>query len=346
MKIPAIKVQQNEKDILIFSISANILREICYFNPREIDRQEGIQRIFKEERSRQIAEYIDSEDSILPNDIIINLELENLGLKLEDIYYEQFNKIDIGIMRDKAKLRRDTFQGKVAFVIDGQHRLRAFKHTSKKKFPLIVAAMIDLSLAEIAEIFVKINYYQVPVNKSHVFDLLGISREIFPQYFELHNVVKRLNEEDVSSPFYGKIKMLGIGKGFISQASMITSIEKYKIGKTLEGIGIKPTEKIYYDITWNFFKSVSDVFKDHWVEGSRLAKTIGIRALVRVMRDLIEKFSKEHIEFSVDEISNLLKKIDVKKILSETVGIGGEKGVKVFYEKMKEQMGLENEQKI
>ena len=338
MKIPSIKIQQNEKDILVFSINAKTLYEICYFNPREIDRQEGLQRTLKLQRTKQIAEYIDSDDSVLPNDIIINLELENLNLTMKDVYDEKTNLIDIGIMREKANDRRDNFRGKIAFVIDGQHRLRAFRYARKRNFSLIVAAMVDLSLAEIAEIFVKINYYQVPVNKSLVLDLLGISKNIFPQYYELHNVVKRLNEEDVGSPFYGKIKMLGIGKGFISQASMITSIEQYKIGKTLEKIGIKPAENVYYNIIWNFFRAVEIVFKDYWIEGSRLSKTVGIRALVRLMRDLIEEFSEKHIEFSVKEISHVLEKIDMERILLETEGISGEKGVRIFYEKMKKQL--------
>ncbi len=145
----AFKINQNDYNIIIFSIPANKLIEISFFNPREIDRESGIQRKHVEMKSKNIADDIDNNNCTLPNNIIIN-------------------------------------------------------------FNLIVSAYFNLSLTDIAEIFFQINYHQKPVNKFLVFDLLGISEKIFPQYYLLHNVVKKLNEE-INSPFYNQIKMLGSG---------------------------------------------------------------------------------------------------------------------------------------
>jgi DGQHR domain-containing protein len=340
-KIFALKFEQNERELLMFSIPAKDLVKISYFNPREIDRDTGIQRGFVPKRSKEIAKYIDSEEAVLANNIIINFELEKLGLNLEDVYNDRNKVLDLGKMIEKANSLKNVdekLKGKIGFVIDGQHRLRAFDYTEKKDFPLVVTALINLSLAEIAEIFVKINYYQKPVNKSLALDLLGISQDIFPQYYKLHKIVKILNE-DIESPFYNNIRMLGIGKGFISQASIIGAIEKYKIEKTLKELGVTPNEKVLYDVVWNFFGAVSNVFKGYWGEGKFLSKTIGIRALIGLMNDMLKRFGREKIEFSSKEIEKHLKKIK-PSVLEEAAkeGWGGEKGVKTLYDRLKKQL--------
>lgn len=71
IKVNAVKIKQNERDFYLFKIKASDLLSIAYFNPREFDRETGIQRPFKESRSKEIADYIDSENSVLANNIII-----------------------------------------------------------------------------------------------------------------------------------------------------------------------------------------------------------------------------------------------------------------------------------
>jgi DGQHR domain-containing protein len=199
---------------------------------------------------------------------------------------------------------------------------------------LVVSALIDLSLAEVAELFVKINYYQKAVNKSLVLDLLGISEKIFPQYYKLHKVVERLND-DIASPFYGKIRMLGLGKGFISQASIISSIEKYKIEKTMLDLNIKPAKEELYNLIWNYFKAVEEVFPEHWGDGKYLSKTIGIRALFLLLRDILKSSSQKNVLFSKKNIRSILSRVDERLFDNPDItGLGGEKGVKHLYQRM------------
>lgn len=339
-RIKVLKVDQDDTLLLLFGIPAKLLIDISYFNPRERDRETGIQRGYDPKRSKEIAKYIDSEDAVLANNIIINFELRQLGLKFDDVYDSKDSTLDLDKMLRKAKSREGTtLKGKVAFVIDGQHRLRAFDYARKKDFPLIVTALIDLSLAEIAEIFVKINYYQKPVNKSLALDLLGITKDIFPQYYYFHDLVERLND-DIESPFYNNIRMLGVGKGFISQASIISAIEKYKLDRILKECNIPIDDgKTLYNIFWNYFRAVSKVFNEHWGENRFLSKTIGIRALIRLLGYILKHFWKEQIEFSEKNISKQLRQIDTGLFDSpELKGLGGEKGVRVLYKMLEEKI--------
>ncbi len=328
--INAIKIDQKERPILIFSLPANDLRALAYYNQRELDRKDGIQREFNQQRSKEIADYLEEDDAVLANNIIINLELEKNGLTFEDIYDEAKKELKIGILINKSKKDHK----KTAFVIDGQHRLRAFELSHQNTFPLVVSAMMDLSLAEIAEIFVKINYYQKPVNKSLVFDLLGISKKMFPNYFILHNVVEKLND-DMASPFYGNVKMLGTGKGYVSQASLISAIEKYKIRESLKSINIKPTEDVLYNLIWNYFEAVKSSFPEFWGEKKILSKNIGIRAMFKVMDFILKETSMKKQEFSPHTISEYLNKIDQNIFTNpDSTAFGGEKGVKHLSDKI------------
>lgn len=312
IRVNAVKIEQNEREFYLFKIKAGDLLNIAYFNPREIDRETGIQRPFKEERSKEIAEYIDEEDSVLPNNIIISLKKE-------------FVSFDAGTLEIQPEKN-------VAFVIDGQHRLRAFNHTQKKDFELPVSSFIDLSLAEIAEIFVKINYYQKPVSKSLVYDLLGISPEIFPEYFEAHEITKVLNET-VSSPWFGLIKMLGVGKGIITQATFITALESNKI---LDQVLKEFSKESKITILANYFQAIKELFPDQWGHrGYFISKSVSFNALVRIFPKVFATIVKERKSFKVEDIKQFMANIKNIPFQSEEItSLGGQKGVRTLAQKM------------
>jgi len=308
IRVQAIQVMQNERQFFLFKMKAGDLLEIAYFNPREIDRESGIQRPYKSSRSREIAEYIDEDDSVMPNNIIVSLKKENI----------HYRDGELEILPGKD----------VAFVIDGQHRLRAFKYTEKHQFELPVSGFVDLSLAEIAEIFVKINYNQKSVSKSLVFDLLGISDEIFPEFVEAHKLTKMLNET-IGSPWFDSIKMLGIGKGIITQASFITPLEANKI---LDGVLKDFTLDQKVKILSNYFSAIKQLFPDKWGHrGSIIAKTLGFNAFVRLFPRVFSVIVKETKGFKIDAILKTLKPLQHFDFEAKDVSsLGGIKGVKTL----------------
>lgn len=319
LQLKVLKVMQNEHKIFMFKINASELLDIAIFNSREIDRETGIQRSLNVSRSKEIAEYIDGDDSVLANNIIINLESDNI-IECDD-------SIELKKIKNSV------------FVIDGQHRLRAFNFTNKKDFELPVSAFIDLTWAEIAEIFVKINYYQKPVNKSLVYDLLGISPDIFPDFKEAHTIVQVLNDS-ISSPWFGMIKMLGIGKGIITQATFITALTKYKILKEI----LEPytvSEKTL--ILANYFDAIKNIFPVEWgSKKSIISKSIGFNAFMSLFTDIFKDITSQSNSFEKAVVQQYLMPIKSIDLEEENIkGLGGMSGVKRFAQIINEKLGAQ-----
>lgn len=316
IKVNAIQIHQDDKDFYLFKMKAGDLLSIAFVNPREIDRESGIQRTLKEARAKEIAEYIDSEGALLPNSIIINLQSK----------FIKIGKDSLEIKSEKGS----------TFVIDGQHRLKAFDYSKQNDFELPVSAFVDLSVAEIAEIFVKINYYQKPVNKSLVYDLLGISKKLFPDYVEAHEITKTLNLT-IGSPWFNQIKMLGIGKGIITQATFITSLEENKILKNVLG-KFKIDEKI--KILSNYFEAIKQLFPQQWGHrGSIVSKSVGIHAFVKIFPNVFSNVVKNSGGFRVDAIIKYIAPIQKIQFDSEEISsLGGKKGVSTLAAKLTEQL--------
>jgi DGQHR domain-containing protein len=330
--VPVIRLKQNEYDLLVFAMEAHELLKITYIKDRIKNPEIGIQRPLSFKRIDEIADYLSEDEAALPNSIIINFDLALLNLSISDIV--ENNQLNISKLIDTA-LSNGVAIDKIAYIIDGQHRLQAF-NLFEKKYDLIVTAFIDLTLAEIAEFFVKINYYQTKVNRSQVFDLLGIQPELFPEFNQVHLAINELNKQ-IDSPFYQNIKMLGIGPGIISQASLISAFTKYKIHDTLIQIFNTADKDTIYTILWYYFKAIQNNYSDAWgKKGNMLSKSIGIRALIQLLREILLKFNERRVDnFDDTFINEYINKIPVDVWSSEDIkGLTGESGVKKIYQKL------------
>lgn len=277
--VPALHIKQNEYELFIFAIEAGTLYELAYFSTREIDRETGVERPHSQRRSTQIWNFLRSEDATLPNNIIVSLRYEEKIGQGSKPQYDEGKKL---LMLPKIP--------ELAFVIDGQHRLRAFQHAKNQdpsllNFPLIVTAFIDLPLAKIAEVFVNINYYQKPVSKSLVYDLVGISPEVFPDFFSYHHVTRYFNDT-LKSPWFCQIKMLGVGQGIITQATFIEALQENQILSLLEPLD----EHSKINILWAYFEFLQQTFQKFWCNKAyNLCKSVGFHAQMKFLAKLLKE---------------------------------------------------------
>lgn len=138
------------------------------------------------------------------------------------------------------------------FIVDGQHRMMAMRRVYERlnknnsglieedrkyvlryienyKFNCVI--LVNYDLWEQGQVFVNVNFKQKPVNKSLYYEIFGSKYSENKDDWKrnttylAHCMAKTLNEH-TDSPYRGQVKMLGTGKGFISQAFIVESLLK------------------------------------------------------------------------------------------------------------------------
>ncbi len=108
-------------------------------------------------------------------------------------------------------------------ALDGQHRLLALHQLAEKhnlKDFQVPAVVFDaLTPDQVVELFVTINSKHTKLNPSHLISLSGRRLYRDENLAAAHDVIRSLNEDE-HSPLRGQIKVLGIGKGTVTQASL------------------------------------------------------------------------------------------------------------------------------
>lgn len=311
----------------------------------------GIQRELSKNRLTEIAEYVSFNDATFPNSIVISIDSTSYDDNTDEIE-ENILSFNDGIL----ELRDD---GKIARIIDGQHRVFGLEKYAIDKglfkddliFELIITIFIDIDEEYQANIFSTINKAQTKVNKSHVYDLYSFSKTRSPQR-TVHNIVKLLNEE-LNSPLYHLVKRLGkadFKNETITQATLADCIIKYissnppkdrnilRTGlklKTIDGIEkekfflrnwfINEEDAKIAKLIWNYFESVKKKWNVAWGNSDYiLTKSTGIIALMRFLKDLIELIGIEKV-ISVEEFDGILNKIEITddKLVNQYYQAGG-----------------------
>jgi DGQHR domain-containing protein len=309
-----------ESDFFVFSMPSNELLKIAKFTSRS-ESKLGFQRQHNEERDKQIGNFITSDFPFFPNTIIINLPPN-----FEDEYFIDGNL-------------RLTIPLKSAYVIDGQHRLKAFEssYSNGVVLDLVVSAYFGLERPTIAEIFTRINFFQKPVSKSLVYDLLDLNNDKeFQKYKEAHQIVEILNES-IKSPFYKLIKILGIGDGLISQAAIVEAFTtRYKILDFFKEV----SKENKVSIINSFYNSIRQSFGDKWGNPrSILTRTMGFNAMTKVLKAILQyekdKADQDGVEFVASQIDfhyyvNNFSDLDIDS--EEYTSLGGFKGVNTLFD--------------
>src|SRR5712664_4910056 len=180
-------------------------------------------------------------------------------------------------------------------VLDGQHRLLALHALSQQgeTFGIDVPAVLfdALDARQIVELFVTINAKHTRLNPSHIISLAG--RKLYPDPNQAlaHDVIRSLNEDE-SSPLAGEIKMLGTGRGRVSQAPLAEEIVDFldaveKIGGGARMNEVRQHAKRFF---LNYVKAVAGVFPTAWAGRKYSIKTgAALRAFIRVAPDVMAR---------------------------------------------------------
>jgi DGQHR domain-containing protein len=180
-------------------------------------------------------------------------------------------------------------------VLDGQHRLLALHALSQagEQMALDVPAVLfdALDARQTVELFVTINAKHTRLNPSHIISLSG--RKLYPDPNQAlaHDVIRSLNEDD-TSPLHGEIKMLGTGRGRVSQAPLAEEIVDLfetveKVGGAARIQGLRQGAKRFF---LNYVKAIANTFPNAWAGRKYSIKTgAALRAFIRVVPDVMAR---------------------------------------------------------
>lgn len=227
-------IRQPIGDIFVARVDATTIQQITYFDvrrtirdERDVERYLGIQRPLNTKRVEELHKYVGFLDATFPSSIIVAVE-SDYGRFDEGTSEVVVSNIRLGEDKPTIAIRN------VGRVIDGQHRiagLEAFKEESDKHFDVIVAFFIGSDISDQAYVFATVNLEQTKVNKSLAYDLFELAKSRSPLK-TAHNIAVALDQV-ASSPFYKKIKRLGVATEdrdafeTITQATFVNGLVPY-----------------------------------------------------------------------------------------------------------------------
>jgi DNA phosphorothioation-associated DGQHR protein 1 len=220
-EFPAIKISQPLGMFYLTALPARLLLKVCFTNQLSIDdsnNYHGNQRRLDNNRIKDIANYLKSQDAVMPGTIILAVNCTQDGKMLSPNDVENDSKRWCVKQKDTLDERvvviKIPTEEKLAAVVDGQHRLWGFNGLPEdiRLMDLPCAIFFDLPTPQQASIFATINFNQKPVSKSQSYELFGYNLDDeneqawSPDKLAIF-LTRKLNNA-VESPFRHHIKVM------------------------------------------------------------------------------------------------------------------------------------------
>lgn len=186
-------------------------------------------------------------------------------------------------------------------AIDGQHRLLALhagiEHFGGELFTVPAVIFDRLPEDHVVQMFVTINAKHTRLNPSHLVSLAGRQLYRDENLAAAHDIVRALNDRE-ESPLYGEIKLLGVGKGKVSQAPLAQELKKLfqteAFGAGRQGEQFRQDARRFFV---NYFRQVAQVFNAAWTGRKYSIKSAAaLRAFIRVAPDIVKQLDQQRLD--------------------------------------------------
>lgn len=339
-----VRVKQPIGDFFIGSIGSKDLIDITYADVRRINAEEreiesylGIQRPLDKKRVKELTEYVRTVDACFPTAVILSVD----GKCAE--FDESTGVMTLSPYTDNTELGAESIEyGRIARVIDGQHRIAGLEAYSGDEFEMNVSVFVDIDPSTEAYIFSTVNLAQTKVNKSLVYDLYDLARKNSPQKV-CHLIAVSLDQTE-GSPLERRIKRLGSASSHdlpsaITQAAFVHALipyissnpkldrDLYMRGKFIPRAEGREADKLIFrnfmidnreydltDLLWNYFDAVRMRWPTAWAsldKGTMLSRTNGFMALMRFLKDCYLELGTRDWVYTADQFLELLNRIDL-----------------------------------
>ena len=291
--------QGNGIDVFAFFIyGSDIMKiaDISRITRDENDELKGFQRTEIKNHVKSITEYLNTNNAIFPNSIILALE--------KDVDFKQSrgpipnNLIDLA-QSGNLTLPIHPEGRRVAWIVDGQQRSLALAKANNSRIPVPVVAFISPDIETQREQFILVNKAK-PLPTRLINELLPEVDALLPRDLAIRKLPSELCNllnKDPKSPFYKLIKResnVQNEKGIVVDSAILESIKKNlrsPMGALSQYKSINYTDPdAMYQTLILYWNAVKDTFTDSWGKPpteSRLMHSAGIKVMGTLMDQIM-----------------------------------------------------------
>jgi len=242
----------------------------------------------------QIREYLESENPMLPNAIVVAFDDSVSFTPSErngnlDAPFARTGILDIPIREGIAEA------DKPGWIVDGQQRAAALRDARIRGFPVCIVGFVADGLEEQRQQFILVNATK-PLPKGLIYELLPSTEGKLPLALQKRRHPALLSERlnfDEHSPLEGMIRTPTNGTGFITDNSMLKMIENSLSDGVLY---LYDDIEDQLDVLKQFWSAVKTVFPEAWGEPprkSRLMHGAGVVSMGFLMDTIADRHRRK-----------------------------------------------------
>ena len=299
IRVPALEIRQGpNRTLYSFAVDGKLLPKFTTISRLQRTSDNGLFGYQRPEVLSHIAEirrYIESQDPIIPNALVVafddTVSFESIS---GDIVGDNCSRM--GTLTIPISVEDDV--NKPGWIVDGQQRAAAIRGAAIKSFPICITGFIASSDQEQREQFILVNSTR-PLPKGLVYELLPATVSTLPSLLQRRRfpaaLLARLNQ-DADSPLFGLIETPTTPDGTIKDNSILRMLEnsltdgilyRYRNADTNE-----PDADRMLAVLFSFWTAVSEVFGEAWAlppRRSRLTHGAGILAMGFLMDAIADR---------------------------------------------------------
>ena len=307
----ALRVNQHPNiPLYLFALEAgevDLVADVARISRDKAGELLGYQRPEKKQHVKQILEYLDGDEVLFPNGLILALP-SSVRFRGSRGPNPSDGLATVGMLEIPLPESREA--PRPALIVDGQQRSLALARTRNAKLPITVAGFVSEDLHVQREQFLRVNTV-LPLPSDLVSELLPEVNTRLPTKLSARKLpatlVNALNQ-DADSPFKGLIKQASTTASRKSETVVKDNSLLQAITASLSASGVLFPYKDLSSGTIEtntirkilvvYWTAVRDTFPDAWgisPNKSRLMHGVGIRSMGRLMDRVMER-----VMFQVD----------------------------------------------
>lgn len=295
LEVPALEIRQGKKRRLYsFAVDGKKLHDFCTVSRvsrHDGDGLTGYQRPEVVSHITQIKEYLESDNPLLPNAIVVAF---NPTVEFRPLPGSKPGLSRMGTLIIPVDVNCDDTE-KPGWIVDGQQRSAALRDARLESFPVCVVGFVADGYEEQRQQFILVNATK-PLPKGLIYELLpstegklpvALSRRRLPSL-----IAERLNY-DQGSPLEGMIRTPTNGTGVIADNSILKMLENSLTDGVLYNF-----ENIddQLDVLKEFWDGVKRTFPEAWGKPPRLSRLMhgaGIISMGFLMDTIADRYRKQ-----------------------------------------------------